>query len=167
MSQVALRACCAVAKVFERQPTVASAVLVAAVHGIYYQCLYQGRTFSIFELEVPDSDSKRGGRCQRVLAKAGPMEAALLGATIAKRSYTSQATCTSCSRKQPSSVQAMGASGSTRIASAPANRLAALLPSWPVPAASAATSSSYDHSEPGSLNLGALKTKLELDATKG
>ena len=54
------------------------------MHGIYHQCLYQGKTFNIFELEVPDSDSKRGGRCQRVLAKAGPMEAALLGATVAK-----------------------------------------------------------------------------------
>ena len=84
MSQVALRACCAVAKVFERQPTVASAALVAALHGIHYQYLYQGRTFSIFELEVPDSDSKRGGRCLRVLVKAGPMELALLGATVAE-----------------------------------------------------------------------------------
>ena len=60
-SKVALRACCPVAEVFKRQPTVASAARVAAVHGICYQCLYRARTFSTSELKVPYSNSFHAG----------------------------------------------------------------------------------------------------------
>ena len=64
VSQVALRAGRAVDKVFERQPTVASTALVAALHGIYHQCLYKGRTLSILVPEVSASNSRRGCRCK-------------------------------------------------------------------------------------------------------
>ena len=77
-----------------------------------------------------------------MLAKTGPMEAALLGATMAKEELH-LAGYLHLKLKEAAllgATIAMGASGSTRIASAPASRLAALLPPWPAPAASAATS---------------------------